>query len=126
MCIKDIQTSLKLIRDCIEGRQSLDSYTYNQKFYIFADPLQAAMAVDYESVSIVVREFQHNIRSFFVEKIQWNLLSEENHALLKQILSFSSEMKSHNQEGKFLYSLTKKQISFWWKLIQNIFDLLAF
>lgn len=55
MCIKDIQTSLRLIIDCLEGRQTLDSYTYNQKFFIFADPLEAAMAADYESVSIVVK-----------------------------------------------------------------------
>ena len=55
MCIKDIQTSLRLIIDCLEGKQTLDSYTYNQKFFIFADPLEAAMAADYESVSIVVK-----------------------------------------------------------------------
>lgn len=55
MCIKDIQTSLKLIIQCLEGQQTLDSYSYNQKFFLFADPLQAAMAVDYHSVSIVVK-----------------------------------------------------------------------
>lgn len=71
MCIKDIQTSLKLIIDCIEGKRTLDSYTYNQKFSLFADPLQAAMSVDYASVAIVIREYQYNIHSFFLEKIQW-------------------------------------------------------
>jgi hypothetical protein len=55
MCIKDIQTSLKLIIDCIEGKRTLDSYSYNHKFFLFADPLQAAMAADYESVAIVIR-----------------------------------------------------------------------
>ncbi len=55
MCIKDIQTSLKLIIGCLKGTNTLDSYIYNQKFYIFADPLQAAMAADHESVSFVVK-----------------------------------------------------------------------
>jgi hypothetical protein len=55
MCIKDIQISLKLIIDCLEGRKTLDSYSYNHKFYLFASPLEAAMAVDYDSVALVLK-----------------------------------------------------------------------
>ena len=83
MCIKDIQTSLRLIIDCLEGKNTLDSYIYNQKFYIFADPLQAAMATDYESVSIVVKEYQYNIKAFFGDKVQWELLNQKNNILMK-------------------------------------------
>lgn len=83
MCIKDIQTSLKLIIDCLEGKTTLDCFAYNQKFTLFAQPLQAAMAADYESVSIVVKEYQYNIRSFFVERVQWQLLNNNNHTIMK-------------------------------------------
>lgn len=89
MCIKDIQTSLKLIIDCLEGKRTLDSYIYNQKFFLFADPLQAAIAADHQSASLVIREYQYNINSFFVERIQWNLLTETNNMIMKQIIEYS-------------------------------------
>ena len=53
--MKDVQTSLKLIISCLEGKSSLESYEYNRQFNIFADPFEAASSVDYESTAIVIK-----------------------------------------------------------------------
>jgi hypothetical protein len=109
MCIKDIQTSLKLIIDCIEGTNTIDGYSYNYKFSLFAEPLQAAIAADYFSVAFVVREYKHNIRSFFGEGVQWELLNNKSRALLREIVEYSNKIKNVGDEGKLLYSLVVKQ-----------------
>jgi hypothetical protein len=36
MRIKDTQTSVKLLIDCLEDKTSVDRYTYNQVFNVFA------------------------------------------------------------------------------------------
>lgn len=37
VCMKDTQISLKLIIDCLEGKTTLEEYSYNQQFNIFAN-----------------------------------------------------------------------------------------
>lgn len=44
------------------------------------------MASDYDSVSIVVKEFQHNIKGFFSKSIEWKLLKNRNMDIMKKIL----------------------------------------
>ena len=60
--MKDIQTSLKLIIDCLEGKDSLASYEYNRRFLLFAEPFEVALSVEYNQVALVIKEYQHNIR----------------------------------------------------------------
>lgn len=71
------------------------------------------MAADEESVSLVVREYQYNIRSFFVENIEWGLLNERNNTMLRQIIKYGYQIRGYNQEGKFLHSVTKRHVSLW-------------
>jgi hypothetical protein len=114
MCIKDIQTSLKLIISCIEGTNTLDAYAYNNKFYLFADPLYAAMAVDYTAVAVVVKEYKHNMRAFFGEGVQWELLDENGRALMCKIAELISKVKQMGEEGRLLHSLIMKQQKLFW------------
>ena len=84
------------------------------------------MAADHESVSLVVKEYQYNMSSFFVESIRWELFTQANTTLMKQIIEYSAKVKNHSKEGKFLHSLTYKKTSksFWWKLFGCLFWLI--
>ena len=44
------------------------------------------MAADHESVSLVIKEYQYNMSSFFVESIRWELFTQANTTLMKQII----------------------------------------
>lgn len=83
MCMKDVQTSLRLIVGCLEGRDNIESYCYNRAFNLFSEPLQAAMCVGHVETSQVVRDYQHDIRRFFQRTIEWKMLYSHNGALMK-------------------------------------------
>lgn len=52
------------------------------------------MAADHESVSLVIKEYQYNISSFFVESIHWELFTQNNSTLMKQIMEYSVKVKN--------------------------------
>lgn len=112
MCMKDVQTSLKLIIGCLEGRDNIEAYSYNRAFHIFGDHLEAAMCVGHQEVALVIRDYQHDIKRFFQRNIEWKLLYSHNHKLMKQLVEYSLKMKNYGQEGRLLHSLLKNKSSF--------------
>ena len=104
MCMKDIQTSLKLIISSIEGTDNIEAYSYNRQFNIFAYPLEAAMCVGKEEGCQVVKEFKHDIKRFFGRSIDWNMLYPDNSAIMNKIIEFGGQVKNYSSEGKLLYS----------------------
>lgn len=106
-CMKDVQISLKLIVGCLEGKSSIESYKYNRMFNIFADPLEAATTVGHLEVFSVIREYEHNMRSFFNREIQWNLFSKENNNRMQSFIRVSKELRYKGKEGQYFYNLLK-------------------
>jgi hypothetical protein len=78
VCMKDTQISLKLIVDCLEGRCTIDEYTYNRQFNIFIDELEKYWSTDISLFENTIRDYWHNINSFFLYNVKLNLLNQHN------------------------------------------------
>jgi hypothetical protein len=66
MSVKDSQTSIKLLVDCLESKGSIDTYVYNQLFNVFAKPLEKT--IDIGNISLfeqTIKEYWYNISAFF-------------------------------------------------------------
>ena len=76
-----MQTSVKLIVDCLEGKASIDQYAYNQVFNVFAKPIERAAQIgDQAILAQTIKDYWYNISAFFNRsfygqtKINWDLL----------------------------------------------------
>lgn len=101
MSVKDSQTSVKLIIDCLEGKATIDSYVYNQLFNVFAKPLEQAIKVGDLNLFIqTVKDYWYNISGFFKssyfgkEEIKWNLLREDSIERMILLFKYSSSKES--------------------------------
>lgn len=101
MSVKDSQTSIKLIIDCLEGKATIDSYVYNQLFNVFAKPLEQAIKVGSRNLfDQTIKDYWYNISGFFKssyfgkDEIRWNLLTEDAIERMILIFKYSSSQES--------------------------------
>ena len=78
ICFKDTQISLKLIIDCLEGKTTIEQYTYNQTFNIFANQLEVHWGRDETMFLQTVKEYWYNISSFLRNPVQHHLFTAQN------------------------------------------------
>lgn len=62
--MRDTQISLDLLIDCLEGRSTLEKYSYNQQFKVFALKMDGHWE-DSAKVEKVVKDYWYNIGTFF-------------------------------------------------------------
>ena len=90
VCMRDTQISIKLIIDCLEG-STIEEYTYNQQFSLFASELEKHWEHDRE---MTIRDYRYNISAFFRAPVQHHLLTPQNHKRLAKLTQVSHELKN--------------------------------
>lgn len=108
VCMKDTQISLKLIIDCLEGKTTLDEYTYNQQFNIFANEIEKFWDVDQQATELAIKEYWYNITAFFRVPVQYKLFTERNRHRFDKLVKLTHNLRHSSEHGARLNNLVKK------------------
>lgn len=108
VCMRDTQISLRLIVDCLEGKTTIEEYTYNQQFSLFVNELEKHWDTDREMTEHIIKDYWYNISAFFRAPLQYHLLTPDNQIRLTRLVHLSHELRNRSELGNRLNSLVKK------------------
>jgi hypothetical protein len=107
ICFKDTQLSLKLIVDCLEGRATIEQYSYNQLFNVFARHLEKCWD-NQQELLLTIKDYWYNITSFLRQPVQHHLFTPQNTLRFTRLVEAIQGLKGQSDEGKRLYQMVKK------------------
>ena len=90
ICWTDTQISLKLLVNCLDGETTIDHYVFNQQFNIFAEALEKHWDKDLKMTTNLIKDYWHNISSFFRVPLKFQLFNERNKKRFRRLLEVSN------------------------------------